>query len=118
MHVKMSYNISSLFRLIFWKFLPTSPKANYRSRNRSSPSRSICPSVRPSVCPSVRPSIRPSATIRGYLVHVIWNSDSFHSSPFKLCTLITQALKMCTSYFKQILVNMSATHGQTRLWSC
>ena len=47
-------------------------------------------------------SVRSSATLRGWLVCVICNSNSFHSSSLKLCSLMAHILKMCTSYYKQI----------------
>ena len=47
-------------------------------------------------------SVRRSATLLKCLVCVICNSKSFHSFSFKLCIMIVQILKMCTSYFVHI----------------
>ena len=44
------------------------------------------------------PSVRLTATILGCLVCVICNSKNI----FKLCIMILQTLKMCTSYFVHI----------------
>jgi hypothetical protein len=68
------------------------------------------------ICPFCQ-TIEKLKEIKTAKVCVIWNSNSFHSSSFKLCTLITQALTMCTYYFEQISVHMSATRVKTRLWS-
>ena len=68
---------------------------------RFSESRSSSGST-PSVRLSVRSSVRPFATLFGCLVCVICNSNSFHSFIFKLCLMIVQTTKMCTSYFVHI----------------
>ena len=52
--------------------------------------------------PSVRLSVRPSATLQWYQVCVICNSKSSHSLSFKLCLMIVDILKMCTSYFVHV----------------
>ena len=48
------------------------------------------------------PSVRPSATLYGYNVCVICNSECFHSFLFKLCLMIVHVLKMCTFYFAHV----------------
>ena len=48
------------------------------------------------------PSVRLSATLLGCLVCVIYNSNSFYSSIFKLCLMIVHTLKVCTFYFVHI----------------
>jgi hypothetical protein len=75
---------------IRFDIIPVSPKA--KAGLRATP-------LRPSVCLSVH-----LQQYRGYLLCVIWNSKSFHSSPLKHGTLIAHLSKMFTSYLKQIWV--------------